>query len=132
MTVHSSHSAADAAPHQSGGPCRMCGKELQHSFVDLGMHPLCESFVPADKLDGMEPFFPLHTYVCDSCFLVQLKAFESVTFGRCSDVPLKLEILFGIVPKTPLVAAVVEEGQTEEEISEAKALADAQEQITLV
>ncbi len=77
MTVHSSHSAADAAPHQSGGPCRMCGKELQHSFVDLGMHPLCESFVPADKLDGMEPFFPLHTYVCDSCFLVQLKEYVS-------------------------------------------------------
>lgn len=55
----------------------MCGKELQHSFVDLGMHPLCESFVPADKLDGMEPFFPLHTYVCDSCFLVQLKEYVS-------------------------------------------------------
>jgi SAM-dependent methyltransferase len=55
----------------------MCGKELQYSFVDLGMHPLCESFVPADKLDGMEPFFPLHTYVCDSCFLVQLKEYVS-------------------------------------------------------
>jgi SAM-dependent methyltransferase len=55
----------------------MCGKELAHSFVDLGMHPLCESFVPADKLDGMEPFFPLHTYVCDSCFLVQLKEYVS-------------------------------------------------------
>jgi SAM-dependent methyltransferase len=55
----------------------MCGKELAHSFVDLGMHPLCESFVPADRLDGMEPFFPLHTYVCDICFLVQLKEYVS-------------------------------------------------------
>lgn len=77
MTAHLKHSVAGAAPHQSGGPCRMCGKELQYSFVDLGMHPLCESFVPADKLDGMEPFFPLHTYVCDSCFLVQLKEYVS-------------------------------------------------------
>ena len=65
-------------------------------------------------------------------FLVQLKAFESVTFGRCSEVPLKLEILFGIVPTTPKVAEEGREGQTEEEKSEAKALADAQEQVTLV
>ena len=29
-------------------------------------------------------------------FLVQLKAYESVVFGKCSDVPLKLEKLFGL------------------------------------
>ena len=60
-------------------------------------------------------------------FVVQLKAFESITLGSCSDVPLKLEILFGIEPTTPKVAAVGGEGQTEEEKSEAKALVDAQE-----
>jgi SAM-dependent methyltransferase len=67
----------NAYPHQDGGPCRLCGSELQHDFVDLGMSPLCESFVPADKLDGLEPYFPLHAYVCDSCFLVQLKEYVS-------------------------------------------------------
>jgi len=36
------------------------------------MSPLCESYVPADKLDDMEPFYPLHVRVCDRCFLVQL------------------------------------------------------------
>jgi SAM-dependent methyltransferase len=36
---------------------------------------LCESFLPADKLDGLEPYFPLHTFVCDHCFLVQLKEY---------------------------------------------------------
>jgi C-methyltransferase-like protein/putative zinc binding protein/methyltransferase family protein len=41
------------------------------------MSPLCESFLRADQLDGLEPFFPLHTYVCDNCFLVQLKEYVS-------------------------------------------------------
>lgn len=77
MTAHPIATTADALPHQSGGPCRLCGKDLRHSFVDLGMSPLCESFVAADKLDAMEPFFPLHAYVCDSCFLVQLKEYVS-------------------------------------------------------
>ena len=31
-------------------------------------------------------------------FLCQLKAFESKTFGECSDVPLRLEQLFGVQP----------------------------------
>jgi SAM-dependent methyltransferase len=77
MNAHPIVSVADAAPHRGGGPCRLCGKELEHAFVDLGMSPLCESFLPADHLDGLEPFFPLHTYVCDNCFLVQLKEYVS-------------------------------------------------------
>jgi hypothetical protein len=40
--------------------------------VDLGMSPLCESFLTADQLDQMEPFYPLHVRVCESCLLVQL------------------------------------------------------------
>jgi len=36
------------------------------------MSPLCESYVPKEKLNQMEPFFPLHAYVCETCFLVQL------------------------------------------------------------
>jgi SAM-dependent methyltransferase len=77
MNAHPIVSIVDAEPHRSGGPCRLCGEELKHDFVDLGMSPLCESFLPADKLDGLEPYFPLHTYVCDSCFLVQLKEYVS-------------------------------------------------------
>lgn len=41
------------------------------------MSPLCESFLPRDKLDVMEPYFPLHARVCGSCFLVQLKEYVS-------------------------------------------------------
>jgi hypothetical protein len=55
--------------------CRLCGSGLKVTFVDLGMSPLCESFLPADRLNCMEPFYPLHVYVCDSCFLVQLEEY---------------------------------------------------------
>jgi hypothetical protein len=53
--------------------CRFCGAALQHIFVDLGMSPLCESYVPYERLNSMEPFYPLQVYVCDQCFLVQLQ-----------------------------------------------------------
>lgn len=55
-----------------GWTCRFCKAPITHTFVDLGMSPLCESYVPADKLNTMEPFYPLHVMVCDQCFLVQL------------------------------------------------------------
>jgi SAM-dependent methyltransferase len=57
--------------------CRLCGTELRRTFVDLGMSPLCESYVPADRLDEPEVFYPLHVRLCDSCLLVQLPAYVS-------------------------------------------------------
>jgi hypothetical protein len=47
--------------------------------VDLGMSPLCESFLTAHQLNNMEPFYPLHVLVCESCFLVQLQEYVSPT-----------------------------------------------------
>jgi hypothetical protein len=57
--------------------CRFCGAPLQHTFVDLGMSPLCESWLSAEELNRMEPFYPLHAYVCDQCFLVQVNEYVS-------------------------------------------------------
>src|SRR5262247_2074248 len=57
--------------------CLCCGTPLRHTFVDLGMSPLCESFLAAEQLNQMEPFYPLHVYVCEKCFLVQLEEFVS-------------------------------------------------------
>ena len=57
--------------------CRFCGYELRYNFVDLGMSPLCESFVSSEKLNSMEPFYPLRVYVCDKCFLVQIEEYVS-------------------------------------------------------
>jgi hypothetical protein len=57
--------------------CRACGSADTRPFVDLGMSPLCESFLPADALDRMEPFYPLDVFVCGRCFLVQLREYVS-------------------------------------------------------
>lgn len=57
--------------------CRFCGAPLHHTFVDLGMSPLCESYLSAEQLQQMEPFYPLRVYVCGQCFLVQLPAHVS-------------------------------------------------------
>src|SRR6266704_3438250 len=55
--------------------CRLCGAPLTRTFVDLGMSPLCESYVSADHLDQAESFYPLHVRICESCLLVQLPAY---------------------------------------------------------
>ncbi|HEX8747031.1 MAG TPA: class I SAM-dependent methyltransferase [Pyrinomonadaceae bacterium] len=57
--------------------CRFCGTPLKHTFVDLGVSPLSNSYLSAEQLSRMEPFYPLHAYVCHRCFLVQLEEFES-------------------------------------------------------
>jgi hypothetical protein len=66
-------STPEGAKRPAAGPvCRFCGAVLHRSVVDLGMSPLCESFLAADQVDRMEPFFPLNVRICDSCQLVQL------------------------------------------------------------
>jgi SAM-dependent methyltransferase len=55
--------------------CRFCQAPLRTTFVDLGMSPLCQTHIAPDQLHEMEPFYPLHAYVCDRCFLVQLQEF---------------------------------------------------------
>ncbi|MGH9355099.1 MAG: methyltransferase domain-containing protein [Terriglobia bacterium] len=57
--------------------CRFCGARLQRTFVDLGMSPLCETYPSAADLNGGEVYYPLHVYVCEKCFLVQLEEYES-------------------------------------------------------
>ncbi|MCB7137032.1 class I SAM-dependent methyltransferase [Cellulosimicrobium marinum] len=55
--------------------CRLCDAELTTTFVDLGMSPPVQSFVPADRVDEPETFYPLHVRVCDRCLLVQLPTY---------------------------------------------------------
>ena len=57
--------------------CLFCKTPLRHTFVDLGMHPLCESYVSREQLNQMEPFYPLRVFVCEKCFLVQLQEYVS-------------------------------------------------------
>jgi len=55
--------------------CRFCKATLRRTVVDLGMSPLCESYLTSNQLNKMEAFYPLHVYVCGECFLVQLEAY---------------------------------------------------------
>ena len=57
--------------------CRFCKTPLTATFVDLGMSPLSNAFIKQERISAMERFYPLHAFVCESCFLVQLEEFES-------------------------------------------------------
>lgn len=69
--------SAAAQPSAAVGPetaaaCRFCSTPLRHTFVDLGTSPLCQRHVTPERFNLAEPVYPLHVYVCDRCFLVQL------------------------------------------------------------
>ena len=53
--------------------CRFCSASLEHTFVDLGLSPLCQRRVEARQLGDSECFYPLHAWVCHVCYLVQLE-----------------------------------------------------------
>jgi SAM-dependent methyltransferase len=57
--------------------CRFCAAPLEAVFADLGMSPLANSYLPPDRVNAMEPFYPLRALVCGNCFLVQLEEFET-------------------------------------------------------
>lgn len=60
---------------QAAYACRSCGATVNRQVLDLGMSPLCESFLSSDQLDQVESFYPLRLLVCDACHLVQLRAY---------------------------------------------------------
>jgi len=60
---------------ERSAPCRFCKTQLKHSFVDLGMSPLCQTHIEPHELNHMERFYPLHAWVCHQCFLVQLEEY---------------------------------------------------------
>lgn len=77
--------------------CRFCKTELKHTFVDLGMSPLCQTVIAPQELNKMESFYPLRVYVCEECFLVQLEEYvapeyifsEYAYFSSYADMLLK-------------------------------------------
>ncbi|MBV8773833.1 MAG: SAM-dependent methyltransferase, partial [Deltaproteobacteria bacterium] len=62
---------------RQSGRCRFCRAPLRFTFADLNSSPLANSLLSADDLGRMEPHYPLHTFVCEKCFLVQLEEFAS-------------------------------------------------------
>ena len=76
LTAPAPESLSSTGPGSQRG-CLFCNAPLQQTFVDLGKSPLCESYLAAEQLDQMEPFYPLHVFVCEQCFLVQLREYVS-------------------------------------------------------
>jgi SAM-dependent methyltransferase len=53
--------------------CRSCGAHVRHTFLDLGLQPLANSFLTREQVEcGEEQRFPLHARVCSECLLVQV------------------------------------------------------------
>ena len=52
--------------------CLGCGAALTRTFIDLGLSPLANNYVPLDKTNIPDSLYPLHARVCDDCLLVQV------------------------------------------------------------
>jgi SAM-dependent methyltransferase len=62
-------------PGSANAFCRFCSAELRHTLVDLGVSPLCESYVRRDDLNAVEHFYPLRVQICQECLLAQLEEY---------------------------------------------------------
>ncbi len=76
LTLAQIEPTSSLEPAVISGTCRACGTALEHTFADLGVSPLANSYVPLAKAREGEMMFPLHAHVCATCFLVQLEEFE--------------------------------------------------------
>ena len=65
----------DSAITEAKPSCRLCGSQLSHLMLDLGMSPLCQNRIYPHQLNHMEPFYPLRVFLCADCYLVQLEEF---------------------------------------------------------
>jgi SAM-dependent methyltransferase len=75
MNVSTTFRPASVGTKLARGHCRLCHEPLEATFVNLGMSPLCESLLTGNQLNQMEPYYPLHAFVCGECFLVQLQEY---------------------------------------------------------
>src|ERR1044072_5443421 len=73
----SSMRAESVQPREARAACRFCSAPLHTTFVDLGMSPLCQTHIEPHELNHMERFYPLHAWVCERCWLVQLEEYVS-------------------------------------------------------
>ena len=57
--------------------CRSCGHVLDHVFVDLGLSPISNALRRPEQAGEAEAFYPLRTFVCEACKLVQIQDVET-------------------------------------------------------
>lgn len=56
--------------------CRFCGRELKHTFADLGLSPLANEYLKEADLSRGQTFYPLKVQVCEHCFLAQAALYQ--------------------------------------------------------
>src|SRR3990167_8342142 len=52
--------------------CRICKSSQLYPFLSLGTMPIPNGFLEKTDLQKKEDYYPLGTFVCQSCWLVQL------------------------------------------------------------
>ena len=55
--------------------CRGCGSIETTNFCDLGTCPPSNRYLTCEELNAVESYYPLKTFVCNSCLLVQTQDF---------------------------------------------------------
>lgn len=67
--------------------CRSCGHPGLTPILDLGLSPLADRLVNADRLDEPEPRFPLEVVFCPECSLLQIRETVDPEVLFCQDYP---------------------------------------------
>jgi len=57
--------------------CISCQSSDLHEIVNLGMHPMADTFIPASRLDEADRVYPLICDLCERCAQVQLRTVTS-------------------------------------------------------
>ncbi len=52
--------------------CAVCNESHMKKVMDLNPTPICDAFIPADKLDKKQEIYPLDLYFCENCGLLQI------------------------------------------------------------
>ena len=55
--------------------CRACNSHECELIIDMGTAPPSNAFLADEKLNCVEPYYPLKIYVCIKCWLVQIEDF---------------------------------------------------------
>ncbi len=107
--------------------CRFCHTPLEHTLVDLGLSPVANAYVSSDDLEKGEGFYPLHTYVCQACFLVQIpevrdrgsifngeyayfSSFSTSWLKHCEAYAAAMTARFGLGPASKVVEVASNDG----------------------
>lgn len=57
--------------------CRYCGEKLEICMADLGLAPLSNDYLAAERIANGQSFIPLKVYYCDNCNLVQISDYKA-------------------------------------------------------